>query len=215
MPRKIQGEGSLTGIELLAIGLKRAPVMDVDRVTLVGLPLALDRERDFDLEIVRGQDTDGGRGEQRKRQENTLHLDCRAGGRASRLGISGKLGDVEAGRGLDCFLGLSKMPGNNTGRSVGMFTGRATLAMLPDHPEALRQGSGAGAESMQGSTINCIPSVALTARERETGNTAGTVRSQTQPRYRQGEPSRPAALSLHLCKSCCVFCAQHLRLRCP
>ena len=75
MARRDWGEGSLTGIELLAVGLERAPVMDVNRVALLGFPLALDRERDVDLEVVRGQGADGGRGEQRKRQEDARHLD--------------------------------------------------------------------------------------------------------------------------------------------
>jgi len=65
----------LTGIELLAIGLESAPVMDVDGVAFLRLPFAFDRKGDIDLQVVRGQSANSSRGEQRKREEDTLHLD--------------------------------------------------------------------------------------------------------------------------------------------
>lgn len=68
------GNQELTGIEFLAIGLECAPVMDVDGVALLGFPLALDGKRDIDLQIVRCQGANSSRGEQRKRQEEVLHV---------------------------------------------------------------------------------------------------------------------------------------------
>ncbi len=68
-------ERRLTGIELLAIGLESAPVMHVDGVIFPGFPPAFHGERDIDLQVFRSQDANSRRSEQRKREEDSLHLD--------------------------------------------------------------------------------------------------------------------------------------------
>jgi hypothetical protein len=49
--------------------------MDIDGVALLGLPLALDRERNVDLQVVRSQGANGSRGEQGQGQKEVLHLE--------------------------------------------------------------------------------------------------------------------------------------------
>lgn len=67
------GRAERTGIELLAVGLECALVVDLDFVALLCLAFALDRQCHVDLEVV-GQDTDSGRGKQREREERKLHF---------------------------------------------------------------------------------------------------------------------------------------------
>jgi hypothetical protein len=62
--RRGSGHSGLTSIEFLAIGLEGAAVMNVDRVAFLRFPLALDGERDIDLQIVRSQSANSSRGEQ-------------------------------------------------------------------------------------------------------------------------------------------------------
>jgi hypothetical protein len=52
MDKRCSGNRGLTGIELLAIGLESAPVMDEDRVSFLRLPFALYGECDIDLQVV-------------------------------------------------------------------------------------------------------------------------------------------------------------------
>lgn len=65
----------LTRIELLAIGLECALVMDIDLVALLGYAIALNGERDIDLEVIGGEDADSCRGEQGKREQKALHFE--------------------------------------------------------------------------------------------------------------------------------------------
>jgi len=65
--------GERTGIELAAVRLESALVVDLDLVALLRLPLALNRQGHVDLEVSR-QHTDGGGSQKRKGQERKLHL---------------------------------------------------------------------------------------------------------------------------------------------
>lgn len=56
--------------------------MDVDLVALLGFPFALDRKGDINLQIIRGQNANGSRGEQREREQDALHFE--KGGTVSR-----------------------------------------------------------------------------------------------------------------------------------
>lgn len=67
-------KGGLTGIELLAIGLQSAPIMDLDLIPLLRLAFAFHGERDIDLQVIRGQGANRSRGEERKREQEGSHL---------------------------------------------------------------------------------------------------------------------------------------------
>lgn len=57
----------LTSIELLAIGLKGAAVMDIDLVALASLAIALDGNGNVDAQLFSSQDANSGGGQQRQR----------------------------------------------------------------------------------------------------------------------------------------------------
>lgn len=65
--------GGRTGIELAAVRLERALVVDLDLISGPSLPLALDWKCNIDLELV-SQHTDGGSGQERQGEEGKLHL---------------------------------------------------------------------------------------------------------------------------------------------
>ena len=63
-----------TGIELFIGAGKCAPVVNLDTIAVLGLPIALDRLGDFNLELgARGQGSDGGGGHQTEGEEDVLH----------------------------------------------------------------------------------------------------------------------------------------------
>lgn len=68
------GRGEHTGIELAAIRLQCALVVNVDLVTALRLSVALDGQSHVDLELFLGQHANGGGGKEREGQEGELHL---------------------------------------------------------------------------------------------------------------------------------------------
>ena len=74
-----------------------APVVDLDAIAVLGLPIAFDGLGDFNLELgARGQGTDGGGGHQTEGEEDVLHYRGRGtvGGGSSDRGIGGSGGRV-------------------------------------------------------------------------------------------------------------------------
>lgn len=72
---ELEAEGCaaiVAGVELVAIGSERASVMNLNCVSLLGLPIAFDGEGNVDRE-VRGDDANSGGREKRKGAEETIH----------------------------------------------------------------------------------------------------------------------------------------------
>lgn len=67
--------GGRTGIELGAVSLQSSPVVDLDLVPLLGLPITLDGQRHVDLQLIRSEGPDGGGCQEGQRQKKGLH--CR------------------------------------------------------------------------------------------------------------------------------------------